>query len=59
MEKQTTKDWEEDFYESSWKPDTITDLSDMDKKFIEELTNFLPRRKASPMKISFFKERIK
>ncbi|MBE3128432.1 MAG: hypothetical protein IMZ60_02005, partial [Actinobacteria bacterium] len=43
MEKQTTKDWEEDFYESSWKPDTITDLSDMDKKFIEELTNFLPR----------------
>lgn len=37
-----TKDWEEHFYESEWKPDTLK-YTGTEKKILEELTTFLPR----------------
>lgn len=40
--EETKKDWEDNFYESDWEPDTLN-YTDTEKKIIEELTTFLPR----------------
>lgn len=37
-----TKEWEEDFYESGWNPDTLN-MTELEQKICSELTDFLPR----------------
>ena len=36
------KPWEEDFYDDSWKPDTLN-CTETENNILEELTSFLPR----------------
>lgn len=40
--KELSKDWEDNFYEDAWQPDTLT-YTEIEKKILEELTTFLPR----------------
>jgi hypothetical protein len=40
--EETKKDWEDEFYESEWEPDTLT-YTATEKNIIQELTTFLPR----------------
>lgn len=42
---ETSREWEEHFYESDWHCDTLT-LTETEKKIIGELTTFLPRHMA-------------
>lgn len=40
--KELKKEWEDHFYESAWEPDTLN-VTEVEKKIIEELGTFLPR----------------
>lgn len=39
---ETSKDWEQSFYEGAWNPDTLT-KTETENAITEELTRFLPR----------------
>lgn len=39
---ETSKDWEENFYEGAWYPNTLA-LTETERKIIKEMTTFLPR----------------
>jgi hypothetical protein len=40
--QETSKDWEEGFYESAWTPGTLT-MSDDEKALLKDLCALLPR----------------
>lgn len=39
---ETSKGWEDGFYENAWEPDTLN-LTPTEEEIVEEMTNFLPR----------------
>ena len=40
--KELNRDWEENFHDGDWEPDTL-EYTDIEKKIVDELKVFLPR----------------